>query len=404
MKIAINASFLRKQNTGIGQVSINFLKELIEISNLLLQAYPNWDKSQILNLEKIEFVLYLEEDISLELPANFTKHIFLPLYKRDDLIRKIWWESFSLPRKIKKDHCDVLLSLYQSPTVLRSMLRNKKKIRHVMIVHDIIPRLFPAYLNNWRKKLYQYLSERAMQRADRIIAVSHRTEKDLIRHLGIPASKVSVCHIDVDSIYKEEVTEDESRRVLEKYKLKAGYIYTGGGLEVRKNTENVLRAYKILFEAYGHASWLPKLIVSGKMMPELAPLVTDVQAAVIGMELEKETRLLGYIEQADLPALYRNASVFVYPSLYEGFGLPVLEAMNQGVPVITAKTSSLPEIGSDSVLYCDPASVDDLAMVLKNVLMHDHLQAALSMKGKERATHFSWHKFVLKVMHITNSI
>ena len=345
-------------------------------------------------------MLYLEEDISLELPANFSKHIFLPLYKRDDLIRKIWWESFSLPRKVKKDGCNALLSLYQSPTIIRS----KKKIVHVMIVHDIIPRLFPVYLDNWRKKLYQYLSERAMQRADRLIAVSHRTEKDMIKYLGIPASKVSVCHIDVDKIYKKEVTDGESKRVLEKYGLQAGYIYTGGGLEIRKNTENVLRAYKILFEAYGHASWLPKLVVSGKMMPELAPLVTDVQAAVIGMEIEKETVLLGYVEQEDLPALYRNASVFVYPSLYEGFGLPVLEAMNQGVPVITAKTSSLPEIGSDSVLYCDPTSVDDLAMVLKNVLMHNHLQAALSVKGKERASHFSWNKFVLKIMHIVNSI
>ena len=391
MKIAINASFLRKQNTGIGQVTINFLKELMEfpISNF-----------QFPNNEEVEFVLYLEEDISLELPANFSKHIFLPLYKRDDLIRKIWWESFSLPRKVKKDGCNALLSLYQSPTIIRS----KKKIVHVMIVHDIIPRLFPVYLDNWRKKLYQYLSERAMQRADRLIAVSHRTEKDMIKYLGIPASKVSVCHIDVDKIYKKEVTDGESKRVLEKYGLQAGYIYTGGGLEIRKNTENVLRAYKILFEAYGHASWLPKLVVSGKMMPELAPLVTDVQAAVIGMEIEKETVLLGYVEQEDLPALYRNASVFVYPSLYEGFGLPVLEAMNQGVPVITAKTSSLPEIGSDSVLYCDPTSVDDLAMVLKNVLMHNHLQAALSVKGKERASHFSWNKFVLKIMHIVNSI
>jgi len=253
---------------------------------------------------------------------------------------------------------------------------------------------------NWRKKLYQWLTERAIKKVDKIIAVSHRTEKDLIAHLGIDAKKITVSYIDVDEIYKKEVSEKESQRILKKYNLEAGYIYSGGGLEIRKNTENILRAYKILFEAYGHASWLPKVVVSGKMMPELAPLVTDVSAAVKGLGLEKEVSLLGFVAQEDLPALYKNASVFVYPSLYEGFGLPVLEAMSQGTPVITSKTSSLPEVGSDSVVYCNPKSVDDLAMVMKNVLMNNHLLGALSLKGKERSTHFSWDKFTEKMMNI----
>ncbi|HBI33655.1 MAG TPA: hypothetical protein DEA43_03490 [Candidatus Moranbacteria bacterium] len=387
IKIGINASFLRKQNTGIGQVTINFLKKLMEfrISNF-----------EFRNNEEVEVVLYLEEDVDFELPEGFSKKVFLPVYKRDDLIRKIWWEKFSLPRKVKKDKCDVLLSLYQSTTSIQP----HKDFKHIMVVHDIIPKFFPEYLNNWRKKLYQWLTERAIKKADKIIAVSHRSEKDLIAHLGIDAKKITVSYIDVDEIYKKEVSEKESQRVLKKYNLKAGYIYSGGGLEVRKNTENVLRAYKILFEAYGHASWLPKVVVSGKMMPQLAPLVTDVEATVKGLGLEKEVSLLDFVPQEDLPALYKNASVFVYPSLYEGFGLPVLEAMSQGTPVITSKTSSLPEVGSDSVVYCDPKSVDDLAMVLKNVLMNNHLLSSLSMKGKERATHFSWDKFTEKMINI----
>ena len=381
MKIGINASFLRKQNTGIGQVTANFLKKLMELEG---------------SNEKLNFVLYLEEDTDLTLPSNFVSKVFLPPYKRDDLIRKIWWEKFTLPKIAKTDGCDAFLSLYQSPTVM------SKIIPHIMIAHDIIPKLFPEYLNNWRKKMYQKLTEIGLGHADRIIAVSHRTEKDLIQHLGIFASKISTCYVDVDEIYKKKVDEMESRRVLEKYKLEAGYIYTGGGLEMRKNTESVLRAYKTLFDAYGQASWLPKIVVSGKMMPELAPLVTDIQAVTTGLGIENETALLGQVDQADLPALYNNAVVFVYPSLYEGFGLPVLEAMNQGTPVITSKTSSLPEVGSDSVVYCDPKNIDDLAMVMKNVLMNKHLREALSMKGSERATHFSWEKFTKKILHIIN--
>lgn len=395
MKIGINASFLRKQNTGLGQVTANFLKKLAEISN---------NKLQIPNAKEMEFVLYLEEDIDLELPENFSKKVFLPAWKRDDLIRKIWWEMFSLPRQIKKDKCDVFLSLYQCPTVLRSLLRNSKKTKHIMIVHDLIPSLFPYYLNNWRKKLYQKLTEQAIKKTDKVITVSKRTEKDVIQNLEVAASKISTVYIDVDEIYKEKISEEKKQEVLEKYGLKEGYIYNGGGLEIRKNTESVLRAYKILLEAYGRASWLPKLVISGKLMPQLAPLVCDAEAVVKGLGLENEVVLLDFVPQEDVPTLYRNASVFVYPSLYEGFGLPVLEAMNQAVPVITSKNSSLPEVGSDSVLYCNPNDVDDLAMVLKNVLTNNHLQVALSLKGAERARHFSWDKFVEKFLNMVGQI
>ena len=388
MRVGINASFLRKQNTGIGQVTTNFLKKLVEFSIFNFQ-FSN---------KRNEYFLYLEEDVDLELPDNFHKVVFLPQWKRDDIVRAIWWQRYLLPKKVREDKCDVFFSLFQCATFL------PKNIKHIMLVHDVILEFFPQYLNNWRKKYFWLISKRAIRKADKIIAVSHRTEKDLIAHLGIEAKKITVSYIDADEIYKKEVSDDEGQAVLGKYKLEKGYIYTGGGLEVRKNTESVLRAYKILFDKYGHTGKIPKLVISGKLMPELAPLVTDVEQLVEVLELGKQVVILGYVPQTDLPALYRNAVLFAYPSLYEGFGLPVLEAMNQGTPVITAKTSSLPEVGADAVLYCDPKSVDDLTMVMKNVIMNDHLQAALSLKGKERATHFSWNKFVEKFLNIINEI
>lgn len=390
MKIGINASFLRKQNSGIGQVTTNFLKKLVEIRN---------PKREIQNNKNLEFVLYLEEDLELALPENFTKKVFLPKYKRDDLIRKIWWERCLLPKMVKEDGCDVLFSLYQCPTVLRS-----KHAKHIMLVHDIIPKFFPGYLNNWRKKLYQKLTEHAIEKADKIITVSHRTEKDLVQKLHIDPKKITVSYIDVDEIYKKEISDDEKKRVLEKYKLEKGYIYTGGGLEVRKNTESVLRAYKIILDKYDHTIDLPKLVISGKLMPQLVPLVTDVEQLVEGLKLQKYVSLLDYVPQEDLPALYQNSSMFVYPSFYEGFGLPVLEAMNQGTPVITSKTSSLPEVGGDSVLYCHPEDVDDLAMVMKNLIVNSHLKEELSKRGKTRATHFSWEKFVGKFLNIISEV
>lgn len=393
MKIGINASFSRKSNTGIGQVTINFLKKLIENH-----------ESGIMNHE---FVLYLEEDVDLKLPNNFTKKVFLPIWKRDDLIRKIWWEKKLLPKKVKEDNCDVLLSLYQCPTVLSDVAV------HIMLVHDIIPELFPEYLNNSRKKKYWRLTKEAIQEADKIVAISSRTEKDLIQHLGIEPERISINHIDVDDIYKKEVSEDpakggsalggKSKKVLGKYNLKSGYILGGGGLEIRKNVEGLIRAYGFLLESNKKTHLIkdfPQLVISGKLMPQLAPLVTDAEKLVKELNLTAQVKLLDFVPQEDLPALYKNALMFVYPSLYEGFGLPVLEAMNMGTPVITSKKSSLPEVGKDAVLYCDPEDLDDMGMVMRNVILHEHLREELRRRGKERAQNFSWEKFVEKMFGI----
>lgn len=426
MIIGINASFARKPNTGIGQVTINFLKKLIENHELRIMNH--------------EFVLYLEEDLpeDIILPENpassagkFRKQVFLPLWKRDDLIRKIWWEKRLLPKKTKKDKCDVFLSLYQSATIFKkchserseesraniagdnnsesfiAATQDDKRAKHIMIVHDIIPELFPEYLNNSRKKRYWNLTKKAIQKADKIVAVSSRTEKDLIRHLGIDPAKISINYPDVDEMYKTEVKKSESQKVLKKHDLRPGYILSGGGLEKRKNTDGLIRAYHNLLENNKKTriiNEIPQLVISGKLMPELAPLVTDAEKLIKELNLTQHVKLLDFVPQEDLPALYKNALVFAYPSFYEGFGLPVLEAMNAGTPVITSKNSSLPEIGRDAVLYCNPEDEKDIEMVLRNVILREHVRDELRRRGKERAKYFSWERFVEKMLNLTLSL
>jgi len=385
MKIGINASFARKPYTGIGQVTVNFLKKLIETKTK----------------ENLEFVLYLEEDIDLKLPSNFTKRIFLPIWKRDDLIRKIWWEKRLLPKKVKKDNCDILLSLYQSPTVLSN------ETIHIMLVHDVIPEIFPEYLNNSRKKKYWKLTKKAILEADKIMAISSRTEKDLIRYLEIEPERISINYIDVDEIYKKDVSDARSKKVLKKYGLNPGYILGGGGLEVRKNIEGLIRAYHNLLESNKRTRFIkefPKMAISGKLMPGLAPLVTDAEKIVKELNLTQQVKLLDFVPQEDLPALYKNALFFSYPSLYEGFGLPVLEAMNVGTPVMTSKRSSLPEVGRDTTLYCHPEDGRDVEMVFRNIILNEHLRDELRRRGKERAKNFSWGKFVEKFFGIIENI
>ncbi|KKP79063.1 MAG: hypothetical protein A2271_00580 [Candidatus Moranbacteria bacterium RIFOXYA12_FULL_35_19] len=439
LKIGINASYLRKPYTGIGQVTLNFLKKL---SKLKVESDPPARFAKALarrageagKLKDIEFILYLEEEIpkDLKLPKNFTKKIFLPIYKRDDLIRKIWWEKFLLPRLVRKDGCDVFVSMYQCPTViaresrddrgnlvlnkfvlniarLLRYARNDKNIKHIMIVHDIIPKLFPKYLDNARKKVYWKLTEYGIKKADKIIAVSKRTEKDLIEHLNIGADRITTEYIDVDECYKVETQNFASlreRNILKKYKLNSGYILAGGGYEVRKNVEGVVRAYKLLLERNKKENFLsdfPRLAIYGKVLPENLSLATPIEKILRELNLTKYVILLGEVPQKDLPALFSHAIMFAYPSFYEGFGMQILEAMSVGTPVVTSKVSSLPEVGGDSVLYCNPDDTIDIAMVLKNVLTNKDLREQLKSRGIERAKQFSWEKFTEKVLNIISS-
>ena len=389
MNIGINVSFLRKRGAGIGEVTHHFLTELVrQVAAGEVSA-------------GVTFVLYAEEDFALpaldaahpDVRAWFTRRVFLPPYRRDDLVRKVLWERFLLPRRVRADKCDVLLSLYQCPTVISG-------VRHVMLVHDLVPRLFPQYTDNLRKRIYQRLSERAIVRADHIVTVSAHTAQDVVRELGVAPQRVTTNHIDCDPLFKQPsaYSAADVATVLAYYNLAPGYIYFGGGLDVRKNAQRLLQAYKMLCDEMG--SSVPPLVISGKLMPQLAPLVTDVEALVREYGLEESVHVLGFVPHEHLPALYSAAAVFVYPSLYEGFGLPVLEAMSVGTPVVTSNVSSLPEVGGDAVAYCDPESVEDIARAVRTVLTNDALRTTLSTRGPKRAAQFSWRRFVREVMGV----
>ncbi|MCX6761910.1 MAG: glycosyltransferase family 1 protein [Candidatus Moranbacteria bacterium] len=381
MRIGINASFCRKPQTGIGQVTTSFLKKLIAKE---LKSAKQKNES--------EYILYLEEDLPKDfvLPKNFQKRTLLPLYRRDDLIRKIWWEKYLLPRHVKKDSCDVFFSLYQCPTTLSG------RAKHLMLVHDIIPSLFPEYLDNARRKHYQKLTEKAIAKADKILTVSKRTEKDLIQHLQIPADRISTNYISIDDVYGKLASAETSKKVLKKYKLNPGYIFAGGGMEIRKNISGVIQAYKLLLDKNKNLPFiteLPKLVIYGKPLPNLS-LAIDAEKLVKELNLTKQVKFLGAVPQEHLPALFKNAALFVYPSHYEGFGMQILEAMSQGTPAIASKSSSLPEVGLDSILYCHADDTREISLVMKKVLTDKHLRDTLSQRGRERAKLFSWDKFV----------
>jgi glycosyltransferase involved in cell wall biosynthesis len=395
MRIGINASFLRKPGTGIGQVTCNFLEKLQEFSISNFQFPINDSKVKISKIEdeKIEIILYTEESVDMELPENFKIRNFLPWWKRDDLVRKWLWER-QVAQEAEKDGCEVFLSLYQTATFF------PQTFRHVMIVHDLIPRLFPEYQGNMRQRWHWKAVERGILQASQIIAVSESTKNDLVE-FGRDGGTIEIAYPDAAPVFLKEVSVEDSKRVLQKYSLTPGYLYHGGGLEIRKNGERLLGAYKMLVEqSLTSGISVPPLVISGKIFSEDNRLATPVRSIIRELHLENQVRLLDFVPEEDLPALYKNALFFIYPSLYEGFGLPVIEAFHMGTPVMTSDVASLPEVARDAALYIDPESVPSIASGLERLLVDSTLRKTLGEVSRQELTRFGWVQFTEKVIRV----
>ena len=405
MRIGIDASFLRKPGTGIGQVTVNFLKKLAEFSG---QGGLRRSWQFLSGLHEAEIILYTEEETNMKFPEQFRVKHFLPIcWKRDDIVRKLLWER-QVVHEAMKDRCDVFISLYQSATVFPPSRMHQTQygdFHHTMVVHDIIPKLFPEYLKKITQKIHWKAIERGIRNAGHIITISESTKKDLMGSLDIPEEKITVTYPGLSAVFDTLCSDERLEVVLKKYDLERGYVYHGGGFEMRKNGKGVLRAYKFLIsnsqflnKSQVQNFQIPKLVISGRAHAKNNPLAFDVEGLIKELGLEEQVQLLGFVPEEDLPALYRGAAVFVYPSLYEGLGLPPIEAMSQGTPCIVSNTSSLPEACGDAALYINPTDTAELAEKMSLLLSDRNLHEELRQKGFEQVKKFSWRVFVRRVM------
>ena len=326
------------------------------------------------------------------MPENFQKRIFLSqFYRRDDLIRKIIWEKYLLPKEVEKDQCDVLLSMYQSATNL--------KTKHIMLVHDAVWKIFPEYINNWRKKIYYRLVDEAIAKADKIMTISENSKKDIVKYFNVSEDKIKVSYIDCDPIFKNQ------HKQIEKQEKVASYIFYVGGFDVRKNVSGLIEAYGLLWNKYqDDKKKFPDLILAGSFHKNLVPLVTNVPEKIKEIaekyNLPKEKiKTIDFVEQKYLPDWYKNARLFCYPSLYEGFGLPVLEAMNCGCPIVTSNTSSIPEVCSEkSAVLIDPENPEEISQAMWDLLNNKQPAEEKIANAKDEARKFSWEKFAKKFL------
>ncbi|MDO8302999.1 MAG: glycosyltransferase family 1 protein, partial [Sedimentisphaerales bacterium] len=249
------------------------------------------------------------------------------------------------------------------------------KLPYVITAHDLSYEIFPEFFSTkmrlWHKAVQP---KRLFQNASAILAPSASTKRDLELTYGVDAGKIHVIPLAAGSLAGAEAPA---------YKLPVRYLLTLGTLEPRKNHLSVIEAY----EMYRDASHDPiALVIAGGRGWKSAPIVRRVKKS----KYAKEIHLIDYVSEDQKLELYHRAQLFLFPSFYEGFGLPVLEAMQAGCPVITSNTSSLPEITQTAAILVDPFNVNDIATAIKLVLSSDRLRADLAKKGLARAQDFSW--------------
>jgi glycosyltransferase involved in cell wall biosynthesis len=249
--------------------------------------------------------------------------------------------------------------------------------------HDAIPLSHPEWANPRLRELKNVLLRRAARAATRIIAISEAMVPEIIEHYGVPAERVTVVPNGVGTSWFQREEPKALRELRSRYHLAERYFLFVGTLQPRKNVERILTAYASLPEAIRREY---QLVIAGKEGWRAGPLVSELQS----LQAAGRVRWLQRVPETDLRALYQAAMAFVFPSLYEGFGLPVLEAFASGVPVITSNVTSLPEVAGDAALLVDPMRTDAIAEAMGRMAGDASLRDRLVRLGSARARLFTW--------------
>jgi glycosyltransferase involved in cell wall biosynthesis len=265
---------------------------------------------------------------------------------------------------------------------------------YVVTIHDCIHLRFPQYLPNRAAHLYaRAMMTVAARRATKILTVSHASKEDILHFLGVPSEKVEVIYNGLDQRLAASPTPEDIARVRDRFMLTSPFVLYTGNIKPHKNVDRLIEAYAILRQG-GHED--VKLLIIGEEISRFP----NLRRLVHRHQLHGQVRFFGFVPDATLSVLYRLASVFVFPSLYEGFGLPPLEAMAAGVPVVTSNVSSLPEVVGDAALLIDPLDPNAIAAAMARVLDEPALRADLIRRGHERARAFSWTRSVDRIRQV----
>jgi glycosyltransferase involved in cell wall biosynthesis len=383
MRIAINAWFLEETGTGSGQYLQGLLRAMAELAPehefLLAGPKDRWDGQP---------------------PGLRAK--FWPLRSpqwRSNL-GKVLFEQVAFPRICHQWGADVAHVPYWGSPL-------RPTVPTVVTIHDLIPLLLPAYRGGLLVRLYTWLVSTSARKAAAVITDSQASKEDIEEHLGLPADRVHCIYLAAGEHFQPEPTpEDEAIRL--SYGLPdrsnpadpARYVLYLAGHDARKNVETLVEAFATVAQADDDVA----LVIAGKLPEREDPLFYNPRPLIDALDLAGDVRLTGWVEEADKPALYRGAACAVFPSRYEGFGLPVLEALACGTPLVTSNVSSLPELAGDAGFAVAPDDVQGLAGAILSCLVDDGLAAELRRRGPEQAARFRWEQTARETLDVYSAM
>ena len=371
MKIGVNALFLQTPASGSGQYLIHLLNALAEID------------------QQNEYILLgatLQENPPLRSPwERFPYQVSpVPTFARsNENIEKLVWEQLTGPRAARKAGVDLLHVPYFAPPLF-------PRTPTVITIHDVIPLRMPLYRAGARVEAYMRLVARAASRATLIITVSQHAKQDIMDILHVPAERIRLIYEAAGDEYIPVTDPAALATARGRYGLDEQYIFYLGGLDQRKNVLQLVRAFAHLYRQLENPnlqlfiSGNPEKGKNGQLFPDPRPIAAELGVA--------DKIIYRFVEEEDKPAVYSGASLFVFPSLYEGFGLPPLEAMSCGAPVICSNRTSLPEVVGDAAISTDPDDIQAMAEAMRSVLTDSTLRDNLRARSLQRAAQFSWRK------------
>jgi glycosyltransferase involved in cell wall biosynthesis len=362
MRIGIDARLVYYRQAGISQYTVRLLEQLAEVA------------------EDDDFVVFQsrrDRSRLVDRPSFHKRSLWTPPHHR--------LEQLVLPLELATSDLDVL----HSPDFIPPFRRNCKS---VITIHDLNFLLYPHFLTPQSASYYGQIDQ-AVRSCDHIVAVSESTKRDIVRLTGAPESKITVVYEAAHPIYRPLNDEQLVKQVKQRFAIDNEYILFVSTIEPRKNVPTLLMAYRQLLDNYHPGE---SLVLAG----EKGWLFDEVFSLVEKLDLAARVQFVGGVSLDELLGLYNGARLLVHPAFYEGFGLPPLEAMACGTPVVVSNTSSLPEVVGDAALLVDPTDVDSMTVAIWRMLSDSALRRQMRQKGLRRAGCFSWKKAALETLDI----